>query len=132
MGTRILTTDGYNNEEGAVLFNSTTGWAFGPVFESGEQAEAFTQFVSEDPKTMTNKELEEAYLRFLPVWKYCGLDEAETEHFIALEHRRSNGRYRLIHGAETKMTWDDVFNLDREISRLKSKIEDARNEMWQL
>lgn len=41
MGVRILHGDRRRGYELSVLYCSTTGWAFGPVFPSAEHAEAF-------------------------------------------------------------------------------------------
>lgn len=46
MGCEILTaTDGR-----AVLTDTTTDWAFGPVFESPEEAETFCAWLGTDPR----------------------------------------------------------------------------------
>jgi len=126
MGTHILTTDGYNNEEGAVLFDSTNGWAFGPVFESGEQAEAFIQFVRESGKTvkdMSNGDLGYAHVKFLEEWKYCGLNE---------EERRQYDEYE---SDQTRVHWaspNKIFRRDERLTALKVKVEEARYDRWEL
>lgn len=43
MGVRILDSEGLSTETGAVLFDSVSGWAFGPVFPSHEDAEEFLE-----------------------------------------------------------------------------------------
>ena len=54
MGCRIL--DG--REDGAVLYCSTTEWAFGPLFRSSEHAEDFLAWLKgEDPRSFSNVEL---------------------------------------------------------------------------
>lgn len=46
MGVRIIVgSEQYGTESGAVLFDSTTGWAFGPVFADLDRAEAFLAYV---------------------------------------------------------------------------------------
>lgn len=61
MGCRILES----REDGAVLYCSTTMWAFGPIFESGEAAEAFLKWLGFDPRSLSNKDLESNYTRWL-------------------------------------------------------------------
>lgn len=41
MGIRIFIGIGDGWERGAFLYCSTSGWAFGPMFESSDEAEAF-------------------------------------------------------------------------------------------
>jgi len=82
MGCRIL-----KGEEGrAVLYCSTTDWAFGPVFWSYEQAERFLAWLREtpneektlmglsksDPRSYEESALERLYSRF------CREDHDET------------------------------------------------------
>jgi hypothetical protein len=56
--------------EGVVaLFDSTSGWAFGPVFEDADQAEAFLKFAADceerDVRLLANHELRSFYGAFL-------------------------------------------------------------------
>ena len=81
MGCRIL----IGHEQGddhdkAVLFCSTSMWAFGPVFESEEQAERFLKFCPVDPRKYTNGELVMMWSEFLK----------EEPEIIAAEERSSN------------------------------------------
>lgn len=48
----------------AVLYCSNTDWAFGPVFQSGEEAQAFLDWEDEDPRQYTHQGLESAHSRF--------------------------------------------------------------------
>lgn len=66
MGVRIL-----HGQCSAVLYCSTTDWAFGPVFgdtdthDAEERAEAFCDWLSpKDPRDMDDSELERLYIRF--------------------------------------------------------------------
>lgn len=54
MGCRIL----YDPKVGAALYCSTTDWAFGPLFESVEQAEAFLEWVPSDPRRYPDYKLQ--------------------------------------------------------------------------
>jgi hypothetical protein len=76
MSVRILTgheqgDSGYETAL-ACLFDSVTGWAFGPVFRRGEDgespedaAQAFLDWLPEDARTIPARELEELYGRWL-------------------------------------------------------------------
>ncbi len=66
MGVRILHSE---QDEQAVLYCSTTGWAFGPVIglgpvmpydpvDSVERAEAFLRWLAVDARSLSEKELE--------------------------------------------------------------------------
>lgn len=81
MGVRILIE---NYHERAVLYCSTTGWAFGPVFESEAHAESFLKWLREcpqphsyrtqhpgDPRGFTDHELEWAYGVWQAITKFC-------------------------------------------------------------
>ena len=60
MGVRILEADDY-----AVLYCSTTMWAFGPLFDSVEKAQAFLDGLPQDARLYNDKELERKYSEFL-------------------------------------------------------------------
>lgn len=47
------------------LFCSTSDWAFGPVMNSAEEAEAFLQFLPGDPRTYKDADLESKYYDFV-------------------------------------------------------------------
>jgi hypothetical protein len=55
MGVRIVEDVGADM---AVLYCSTSMWAFGPVFEDSEQAEDFLDWLPMDARTLSNSELE--------------------------------------------------------------------------
>lgn len=64
MGVRITSTEGVT-----ALFDSVSGFAFGPTMSDPDEAEAFLRFVEResdgsDPRTMPEKELGELYARF--------------------------------------------------------------------
>lgn len=67
MGCRILQGDGSTIDSvGAVLYCSTAGWAFGPVFDDREQAERFIEWLApRDPRSVDRRVLEVSYRRFL-------------------------------------------------------------------
>ena len=61
MGVRILE----DRESGeAVIYCSTTEWAFGPVFPSGGHAQAFLDWCPVDTRQFTSARLEEEYSTF--------------------------------------------------------------------
>lgn len=62
MGCRILEEKNYGR---AVLYCSTVGVAFGPVFASTEEASAFLEWLGSDPRLMTESELTGKYNDFL-------------------------------------------------------------------
>jgi hypothetical protein len=80
MGVRILRA-----KSEAVLYCSTSDWAFGPVFsdddhhDADERAEAFCRWLNRDARTLEESELQSAYSRWLaqePMqWE---LEEAEA------------------------------------------------------
>lgn len=61
MGVRIL-ADGETDE--AVLYCSTSGWAFGPIFPSREAAELFLNVYDADPRSFTDAELAKRFAEF--------------------------------------------------------------------
>lgn len=67
VGVRILEGNHSHHDRGrAVLYCSTAGVAFGPLFEDGEEAEAFLQFLGPDvdPRLLSPKELRDRYTEF--------------------------------------------------------------------
>lgn len=78
MGVRILQGDG--TYDGAVLYCSTTMWAFGPVFEDREQAQAFLDWLDPtDPRRLSDAELEAKYGDFLVYKDERAKEEAEED-----------------------------------------------------
>lgn len=61
MGCRIL--DG--GEDGAVFYCSTSDWAFGPVFASAEDAEKFQEWLTCDPRALSEQDLQARYSDWL-------------------------------------------------------------------
>lgn len=59
MGVRII--EGNKDYDGAVLYCSTSMWAFGPVFENGDAAQEFLDWLKEDPRRLSQRELEMEY-----------------------------------------------------------------------
>ena len=74
MGVRILEGNGEGDSRGAVLYCSVTDWAFGPVFEDGEQAQAFLDWLVYDPRSLSDSLMEAKYSEFLI---HC--DESKNE-----------------------------------------------------
>lgn len=66
MGVRIIEATGEGDSRGACLYCSTTMWAFGPIFEDADTAQAFLDWIKPtDPRVMNDNELELKYLDFL-------------------------------------------------------------------
>ncbi len=65
MGCRILEGE---NQEGAVLYCSTTGWAFGPLFIDTDDAQSFLDWLSaretRDPRNLPDHELGDYFRDF--------------------------------------------------------------------
>lgn len=76
MGVRVLVgteADARGRKE-ALLYCSTTGWGFGPLFSEGEdgtpaldRAYAFLKWLIVDPRGLKDAELERTYLEWLAV-----------------------------------------------------------------
>lgn len=72
MGVRILVDSDYYSGGAAVLFCSTSDWAFGPVimesesgdFDARQMAELFLKWLGEDPRHLDDNRLRNAYTRF--------------------------------------------------------------------
>lgn len=64
MGVRILNGDGRGDSRGAVLYDSVSGWAFGPLFDDVDDAEAFLSTLTDDARALTDTELRTAYAKF--------------------------------------------------------------------
>ena len=58
MGVRILQGNGEGDSNYAVLYCSTSDWAFGPLFEDYEDAEAFLKWLVVDPRVLLDSDLE--------------------------------------------------------------------------
>jgi len=68
MGVRIT-------HDCVTLYCSTSGWAFGPVFEDADQAEAFLEWtkkhVGRDLRLLSDEELETEYRKWLSSTAEC-------------------------------------------------------------
>lgn len=76
MGVRILVGDPkeHDSEDTACFYCSTTGWAFGPIMQSQEEAEMFLQFLGGiDPRTLRDKELEAKFYEFRSATIQCSV-----------------------------------------------------------
>lgn len=65
MSVRILAGLHDVDVPGAVLFDSVTGWAFGPVFDSAAEAEAFRDWLPDDARSYEDNQLEQLYEQWL-------------------------------------------------------------------
>ncbi len=65
MGVRIWegTLDG-GRREAAGLYCSTTDWAFGPLFDDYEEADAFLEYLPCDPRSIKDSDLEDHFGAF--------------------------------------------------------------------
>jgi hypothetical protein len=80
MGCRILESP----TDGACFYCSTTGWAFGPVFENREQAERFLEVYPDDPRQLRENLLMERFNDFCRAHvcecgEVSGEDDAEAK-----------------------------------------------------
>jgi len=70
MSVHLLT----DTDSGATaLYCSTTDWAFGPVFEAREEAEAFLRWLRPlDPRSMSEANLHARFSDFVPMIRATG------------------------------------------------------------
>lgn len=69
MGVRIIGLGGEPGDN-VCLYCSTTMWAFGPVFEDAEAAEAFLEWMQpNDPRIYSEQELRAKYHTWLEEYK---------------------------------------------------------------
>ena len=70
MGVRLLID---RDESRAALYDSVSGFAFGPTFESPEQAEDFLEYVAgedgRDPRVLPSPLLEELHAAWHRAWE---------------------------------------------------------------
>lgn len=78
MGVRVASgdrMDGLDEKPFAVLYDSVTGTAFGPMFESEEEALTFTRwcevFCQRDPRQMGDHELGREVDSFRRFWRWA-------------------------------------------------------------
>lgn len=64
MSIRIIESNS-DTDSYAVLYCSTSMWAFGPVFEDADQAREFLEFVPGNPRLLSDTTLEGYYSQFL-------------------------------------------------------------------
>ena len=66
MGVGIIVgkADGSDTDNAAVLYNSVSDWAFGPIFNSFEEAEDFLAFLSGDARGYIDARLLEEHDRW--------------------------------------------------------------------
>jgi hypothetical protein len=83
MGTRVTSDEGKT-----ALFDSVTGWAFGPTFDSPEAAASYLKYVQEvygDPRTLRLETLEQAYgIWTARICDDCG--RTDGTHDLEVEH----------------------------------------------
>lgn len=99
MGIRIIESNS-DTDSYAVLYCSTSMWAFGPVFEDREQAEEFLKFVPGDPRLLDDVTLEGYYSQFLAREK-----EDEPPPALKLEMERD-----LKGAVAMGKVWGEVFD----------------------
>lgn len=62
MGVRVLED---RDGGGAVLYCSTSGWAFGPVMTSADEAEGFLHSLPSDARSLSEADLRKHYSEFV-------------------------------------------------------------------
>jgi len=67
MGVRIFVGHEEGTDRGreqAILFCSTTDWAFGPLFDDAEEAQWFLEWLGTDPRSLKDSVLEAKVSQF--------------------------------------------------------------------
>ena len=65
MGVRLIVGVGESETDKCAMYDSVTGWAFGPVFESEGDAIEFLGFLDVDARSLAAPVLEERYDRWV-------------------------------------------------------------------
>jgi hypothetical protein len=69
VGIRLIIGDGTGDSDRVALYDSVSGWAFGPIFTCEEDAEAFLEFAKtkddRDLRRLTDNELAEIHSQFI-------------------------------------------------------------------
>lgn len=66
MGVRMIVAGlPATGSDRVALYDSATGWAFGPVFGDEDEAQAFLDFLVRDARSFSNAELEAQHKRFV-------------------------------------------------------------------
>jgi len=64
---------GWSDHKCAVLYDTVTDWAFGPIFENSDIADAFLDYLLENnlgsPRSMRDTDLKNHYHEFLKLMK---------------------------------------------------------------
>lgn len=73
MSCRIIVANEQGDSRGTVFYDSVTMWAFGPVMKSWEEANLFHNWLPNDPRSYSDKEMENLYSRFSLIYdcSYC-------------------------------------------------------------
>jgi len=70
MGVRFIEGTYDGTQEGATaMVDSTSDWAFGPLFESVDHAEAFLRWLDEDPRKYADALLADEFAKFTTMWE---------------------------------------------------------------
>ena len=89
----------------AVVYCSTTDWAFGPVMESADVAQAFLSSLAVDARTLPDPEMERLYAEFVRV-NVCECGELrKTECFMCKSpsfETAINGLHVEFYGTSTE------------------------------
>lgn len=64
MGTRLIIDPG-GGSDSVAMYDSVTGWAFGPVFSSEDDAEAFIAWLDNDARSYSEGRLAELYKQWI-------------------------------------------------------------------
>lgn len=100
MSTRILANTHPNEgETGAILFDGTTSRAYGCVFESYEQADAFVRWAmrdgAPDPGRLTIADLDVKQSEFIEKWYLCGLSNKQVKRYTDLNLKCFGQHWKL-------------------------------------
>lgn len=78
MDGRVMVFEGHQSErpdvdKGAHMYDSASGWAFGPLFDSADDCKEFMAWIDQqngaetDPRRLTNKQLDDLHSTWLLV-----------------------------------------------------------------
>lgn len=65
MGVRMIVSERAGSTDRVALYDSTSGWAFGPVFSDEETAQAFLDSLPNDARSYSTFDLGQLYSAFV-------------------------------------------------------------------
>jgi hypothetical protein len=114
MATFILEGNRINEgaeKGGAVFYNSTDGLAFGPVFDSAQDAESFMSFIRVDPSHLDdwNRDPEMSRAQsFYKLWLECGKQAKRPVVQLDADFLHERDEHKLCHDCDALSHADDA------------------------